>query len=65
MTDFVEYPEFLTHDQVIAAVQRFHDILWEYHETYQQEEQHAQKETILALQDIYGDIFEAVLCFKR
>lgn len=58
-------PEFLSHDQITCGVQRFYDILWEHHDLYQQEEQHAQKDAIAALQEAYSDIFEAILCYNR
>ncbi len=58
-------PEFLSHDQIVCGVQRFYDVLWEHNEAYTQEEQHAQKEAIAALQDIYSNIFDAILCYNR
>ncbi len=64
MTDEI-IPEFLSHDQVIASVQRFYDMLWEIHNDYLNEENHEGKEVILSLLDAYSDIFDALLCYKR
>lgn len=65
MTDFIESPDYLNHDQVIALVQRFYDMLWEIHDDCLNEENHEGKDVILGLLDVYDDIFEVILCHKR
>lgn len=58
-------PDFLSHDQVIAGIQRYYDMLWELHDDFLNEENHLGKEVILGLIDSYSDIFDALLCYRR
>lgn len=58
-------PDYMSHDQVIAGIQRYYDLLWELHDDYQNEENHVEKDTILILIETYSEIFDSFICYRR